>query len=427
MPEIRPFRALRYNKSIVKDISKVIAPPYDIIPPKLQDELYKKHPNNVIRLILGKIKKTDDAGDNRYNRAAKFLNEWIEDGILVREKKPAIYIYTQRYKYGGKVINRFGFMARLGLDLGKKMKILPHEITLLAPKLDRLSLTRATKCNLSPIFVLYEDKGRKVGSVLRGFIGRNKPALDVDFQGVNNKVWVLDDPKLIKKIQKALGKRDVFIADGHHRYEVARMYAREVANKNIPASEKASSKYTIAYFVESEEKALTVLPAHRVAKDIGGLSKAEVIGRLEKFFIIEKAATLSKAMSRLGALSGGHAFGMYMGGSDFYILRLKDVKYSDDAIKDKPKDWKRLDVSILHLFVFQNVLGISDSDDNIDFFKSSDEAADLVKRGKFKIAFFMNPTKAWQVRRIAHIGERMPRKATYFYPKPVTGLVINKH
>jgi len=205
------------------------------------------------------------------------------------------------------------------------------------------------------------------------------------------------------------------------------MYAREVEKKDISASEKANSKYTIAYFVESDEKALTILPAHRVAKNIGSLSKAEVIGRLEKFFTIEKTGTLSKTMSRLGALSGGHAFGMYMGRDDFYVLLLKDVKYSDFAIKDKPKDWKRLDVSILHLFVLQNVLGISDSDDNIDFFKSPEDATDLVKRGKFKIAFFMNPTKAWQIKRIAHIGERMPRKATYFYPKPVTGLVINRH
>jgi len=427
VPKIRPFRALRYNTKAVKDISKVVAPPYDIIPPKLQEELYRRHPNNIVRLILGKIKKTDNARDNRYNRAAKLLDEWVEKGILVPDKKPAIYIYTQRYKYGDKTIDRFGFISRLGLDLGKKTKILPHENTLLAPKLDRLNLTRATKCNLSPIFVLYEDKGRKIASVLRSFISRNKPAINVDFQDVNNKVWVLDDPKSIKKVEKALSKSDVFIADGHHRYEVARMYAREVAGKNIPASEKASSKYTIAYFVESEERALTVLPAHRVVKDTGGLSKAEVIHRLEKFFTIEKMTTLSRAMSRLEVLSGSHAFGMYMGDGDLYILRLKDVKYSDKAIKDKPKDWKRLDVSILHLFIFQNVLGVSDSDDNIDFFKSPEEAYRLVKDGKYKIAFFMNPTKAWQVRRIAHIGERMPRKATYFYPKPVTGLVINKH
>jgi len=412
---------------VVKDISKVVAPPYDIIPPKLQNELYGRHPNNIVRLILGKIKKADTAKDNRYNRARSLLDKWTREGVLVREGKPALYVYTQRYIYRGKTIDRLGFIGRMGLDLGNKTKILPHENTLLAPKLDRLNLTRATKCNLSPIFVLYEDEPRRVGPVLRRFISGKRPAIDVNFEGVNNKVWVMDDPDSIKKVEKALGKSDVFIADGHHRYEVARMYAREVEKKKVPASEKASSKYTIAYFVESEEKALTILPAHRAAKDIGALSKAEAIRRLEKFFTIEKTATLPKTMSRLEALSGSHAFGMYMGGSDFYILRLKDVKYSDNVIKDKPKDWKRLDVSILHLFIFQNVLGISDSDDNIDFFKSPEETYRSVRRGKFKIAFFLNPTKAWQVRRIAHIGECMPRKATYFYPKPLSGLVINRH
>lgn len=427
MPKIRPFRALRYNRDIIRDISRVVAPPYDIIPPKLQNELYAKHPANVIRLILGKVKKTDNAKDNRYTRAAGILREWIDKGILIQDKKPAIYIYTQRYIYGGKTIDRFGFISRIGLDLGRKTKIKPHENTLLAPKLDRLSLTRATKCNLSPIFVLYEDKGRKVRSVLRSFISKNKPAIDVNFQDVNNKVWVMDDPALIKKVEKVLGRSDVFIADGHHRYEVARMYAREIEKKKVPASEKENSKYTMAYFVESEEKSLTVLPAHRAVKDMGGLSKADAIKKLEKYFAIEKTGTLSKTMSRLKFLSGGHAFGMYTGGGDFYILRLRDVKYSDDAIKDKPLDWKRLDVSILHLFIFQDILGISDSDDNIDFFKSPADTVSAVRSGKFKIAFFLNPTKAWQVRRIAHIGERMPRKATYFYPKPVSGLVINRH
>lgn len=427
MPKIEPFNALRYSGRAVGDIAKVVAPPYDIIPSKLQDELYKKHPNNIVRLILGRIKKTDSARDNRYTRASCLLSDWIKKGILVRDKKPAIYIYTQRYKYGGRAIDRLGFIARMGLDLGKKTKILPHENTLLAPKLDRLSLIRATKCNLSPVFVLYEDKGRRVSSVLRGFMAKNKPDIDVNFQGVNNKVWVLDDPKSIKRITGALGRSDVFIADGHHRYEVARMYAKEIAKKNAPASEKASSKYTIAYFVESEEKALTILPTHRAVRDIGSLSKVGVIKRLEKFFKIEKAGTLSRALSRLESLSSSHAFGMYMGGDYFYTLLLKNIRYSDDAIKDKPKDWKRLDVSILHLFIFRDILGISDSDDNIDFFKSPEDAALAVRSGGFKMAFFLNPTKARQVRRIARIGERMPRKSTYFYPKPVSGLVINKH
>ncbi len=310
MPKIRPFKAVRYNKSLIKDLSRVIAPPYDIIPPKLQDELYRKHENNIVRLILGKIKRSDNAHDNRYTRAAALLKSWLKTGVLIQDKKPAIYIYTQSYRHGGGKINRFGFMARMGLDLGRKTKILPHENTLLAPKLDRLSLTRATKSNLSPIFVLYEDKGKKVGSALRSFISGKRPAIDVNFEGVNNKVWVLDEPKLIKRIEKLLGKDDVFIADGHHRYEVARMYAREIGKKDVPAPEKESAKYTIAYFVESDERSLTILPTHRAAKDIEGLSRGEALSRLEEFFTVQKASSLSNMMSKLGKLSGEHAFGI---------------------------------------------------------------------------------------------------------------------
>jgi uncharacterized protein (DUF1015 family) len=355
------------------------------------------------------------------------MNEWLRRGILIRDERPAIYIYFQNYKYAGRSIQRVGFISRMGLDLGRKTKILPHENTLLAPKLDRLELTRATKSNLSPIFVLYEDAMGKVGKILRNFAAKNRPIINVNFEGVNNKLWKMDDAALIARIQKLLGDSNVFIADGHHRYEVSRMYAREIQKKNVTASERADSKYTIAYFVESRESALTILPAHRVAKDIGGLTAQEMLDRIGRFFVIEKLPDLKRMMARLGNLNRDHVFGMYPGGKDFYILRLKDLRYSDDAIKDKPVDWKRLDVSILHLFIFQKVLGISDSDDNIEFFKSPEEAADVVRKRHFTAAFFLNPTKAWQVRRIAHIGQRMPRKATYFYPKPISGLVINKH
>lgn len=427
MPKIRPFNAVRYNQDKIKDLSKVVAPPYDVISPREQNELYKKDANNIVRIILGKIRKTDSAGDNRYTRAAFSFKKWLASGVLVRDRKPSIYIYAQKYKYNGKTINRIGFISLIGLDLGKEIKILPHENTLAAPKTDRLNLTRATGANLSPIFVLYEDRSRKVASIMRDFISANDPAIDVDSEGVNHKVWILEDPRDIKIIEDVLSSTDVFIADGHHRYEVARMYAHEIQKKKAPAERLASSKYTIAYFVESDEKMLTVFPAHRAIKNTDELSGPDMLAKLRAYFSVKKISGLKKMMSGLDALKEYHAFGMYAGGKDFYILTLKDIRISDSAIKGKPKEWKRLDVSILHQFIMKNVLGISDDDDNVEFFKSPEEACGLVRRGNFKVVFFLNPTKARQVREIAGIGERMPRKATYFYPKPLSGLVINKH
>ncbi|MDD5437238.1 MAG: DUF1015 family protein, partial [Candidatus Omnitrophica bacterium] len=255
--------------------------------------------------------------------------------------------------------------------------------------------------------------------MLKGFRAVNKPVIDVMQEGVRHMVWRLDDPRVIKAIQARMEGGNLFIADGHHRYEVAKMYAKEART--------SKSRYMMVYFVEADEKMLTVLPAHRLIKDLGNIEKGDIIEELSPFFHIEKSPGLNKMLLRLGKLSSGHAFGMYLGKGKFYILKLKDVKTSDRAIKDKPKDWKRLDVAILHLFIFQNVLGISDTDENIEFFKSAAETVRCVDAGKFKAAFFLNPTKVSQVKRIAKLGERMPRKATYFYPKQLSGLVINKH
>ena len=182
----------------------------------------------------------------------------------------------------------------------------------------------------------------------------------------------------------------------------------------------------MVYFVEADEKMLAILPAHRLIKKLGTIKKDGIINKLNKFFHIERAPGLNTMMSRLRALAGRHAFGIYLGGGKFYILRLKDIAASDKVIKNKPKEWKRLDVSILHLFIFQHVLGIRDVDENIEFVKDPLETARCVDSGKFRAAFFLNPAKVSQVKRIAGLGERMPRKTTYFYPKPLSGLVINK-
>ena len=417
MPRIKPFKAIRYDVEKVKDLSLVVAPPYDVIPAKMQDELYRKNAHNVVRLILNKITPKDTAGDNRYTRSKKFFDRWLAEGALRRDERDSLYIYSQKYKRGNKEMEQVGFIGLMALKIGGKKKILPHENTLAAPKKDRLNLMRKVRANLSPIFILHDDKS--VTKMLKEFRAANKPVIDLSWEDVRHMVWRLDEPRIIRAIQARMEEGNLFIADGHHRYEVAKMYSKEVRTKE--------SKYMMVYFVEADEKMLTVLPAHRLIKDLGNIKKDGIIEKLSAFFYIEKASGLKNMFSRLAKLSSGHAFGMYLGKGKFYILKLKDISESDRAIKDKPKAWKRLDVSILHLFVFQRVLGISDSDDNIEFFKDADETVSAVDAGKFKAAFFLNPTKVSEVKRIAKLGSRMPRKATYFYPKQLSGLVINKH
>lgn len=425
MPKIIPFKGVRYNQEKIGKMSLVVAPPYDIIPPKMQDVLYKAHPKNVVRLILNKITPSDTETDNRYIRAKKFFEEWLKENILVHDARPAFYIYVQEYKHNGKAKEQAGFVGLMELDM-KGDKVLAHENTLAAPKQDRLKLMKETHANLSPIFILYDDKARKIASEMDKFRAKNKPVIDVKFEGVRNIVWRLDDASAVKKIERIMSAKKVFIADGHHRYETSRMYAREIEGSDLAQHFKDNSKYLMVYFVESDERALTVLPTHRMVKDIGALTIGDIKSRLGENFTIKKFSSLKSMMSALEK-GGSHSFGMYARKDGFYILKLKDIKEVDALVKDRPRVWRRLDVSILHLFIFKNILGISDSDDNIEFSKDSKEAAEFVDKGKCKIAFFLNPATPGEVKEIAAIGERMPRKATYFYPKPLSGLVINKH
>jgi Uncharacterized conserved protein len=406
-------------------MSKVVAPPYDIIPPDMQDELYRLHENNVVRLILGKIKDGDTDTNNRYTRAATDFRYWLKKNILIEDGTPAIYIYTQTYKYDGKTIDRIGFISLMELDLEDK-KVLPHEKTLKAPKEDRLRLMREVKANLSPIFMLYEDAKHVVNNVLKSYSKKTDPFIDVTIDSVRHRVWALTDKDAIKKIEGVMGKKDIFIADGHHRYETSKNFARELIDQSVPQSLIDDSKFFMAYFVELEEKSLLIMPTHRLIKDAAGLSEEDIIEKLSEYFKVEKLASGVKLLARLGELRSSHAFGVYLGGAGYYVVELKDFKKIEALMGSGSADWKSLDVSILHLFVLKHILGISDEDDNIEFVKDPGDAFKEINKGGFKIAFLLNPTKVKQVKKVAEHGEKMPRKATYFYPKPLSGLVIRK-
>lgn len=407
-------------------MDKVVAPPYDVISPKMQGTLYKKHANNIVRIDFGRVKSTDNEIDNRYKRAKSFFESWLNENILIEDKDPAIYIYSQKYKYGGKSIERVGFMGLMKLELGDGKTVLPHENTLKAPKIDRLDLMRSVPANLSPVFMLYEDDRHAISGMLKNFSKRTKPFIDIGIDNVRHKVWKLTEADAIEKIEKFMLKKDIFIADGHHRYETAVNYANEIEKSSSPQELKDNSKYLMAYFCEIDDKTLSILPTHRLIKDVRGLDKENILKKLDRFFIMQKAPSIKKLLTGLSASRNAHTFGMYLGKNLFYIIRLKKDNMAEDYMGKKSRDWKNLDVAILHLFIIQNVLALCDEDDNIEFIKSAEEAANLVKKGKYKIAFFLNPTLVTQVKKVAQAGEKMPRKATYFYPKPISGLVINK-
>ncbi|MFA5147479.1 MAG: DUF1015 domain-containing protein [Candidatus Omnitrophota bacterium] len=427
MATVKPFKGIIYNKGKVGKVEKVIAPPYDVIPKEMQASLYRRDPHNVVRLILGKIYPGDTSRNNRYTRAKRSFDSWLKGGVMVRDEADSLYIYSQTYRYGGRRFERTGFMGLMGLDGGKgKDSVLSHENTLRAPKVDRLSLIRSIKANLSPIFVLYEDGRHAIVNILKRHCRAKRPLIDLYYDDVRHRMWRLDDARDIKRIEALMRPKDIFIADGHHRYEVARAYSAEVQRRGAGDELKKNSKSMMVYFVESDERMLTILPAHRLVKDIGALKEGDILQRVERSFFVQKMRSMKVLMGALERSGGAHAFGMYTGKGRFYLLKLKSVAYSDRVIRENSDTWKRLDVTILHLFLMQHVLGIRDEDDNVEFVKDPGELPGLVDKRRFKIAFFLNPTMVSQVKRIARMGERMPRKATYFYPKPLSGLVINK-
>jgi uncharacterized protein (DUF1015 family) len=435
MPNIEPFRGVLYNPKNIK-ISKVVAPPYDVIPPDMQNALYREDKHNIIRIILGKEEIGDSDLNNKYTRAAQFFNNWLKEKVLVQDETPAVYIYSQEYLQGGRKKIGWGFLARMEIEDPKKNRVLPHENTFAKPKQDRLNLIRQVKANLSPVFTLFEDDHGKIERLLKN-IFRKKPLFDVKKDGVRNKFWRVDDKEIIKKIAAGMRDKDIFIADGHHRFEVARMYREEMQNKaqspkpKAQSSGKAGYNYVMMYFAPLDEKGLTILATHRLLKGID-IDVDELLGKLKEYFDIKTVKDEKQLFKKMSpAKKNEYVFGVCFKNRPFYLLKLKKGIDIDNVIKDnRSKEWKRLDVSILHGIIFDNIMDLQDKishEEGVVYTRDPNYAISEVKKGNCTAVFFLNPTKVDQVRDIAKIGDKMPHKSTYFYPKLLSGLVINKH
>ena len=434
MPQIEPFKGILYNFKKI-NIANIVAPPYDIISPHMQDDLYRIDEHNIIRLILGKEEPKDSARVNKYKRAVQFFKRWLKEKVLVQDKTPSIYVYGQEYFHETKRKKRIGFIARMKIEDPRESKVLPHEYTFAKPKEDRLNLIREVKANLSPIFTLFQDGDNKIRPILKSAL-KTKPVFDVEFEGVRHILWKLDKEALIKKIQALMGDKDIFIADGHHRYEVAVIYRDEMRNKTGQRStvhgprKNKGYDYVMIYFSPLNQEGLTILSTHRLVKGIN-IDIEELLEQLKVYFYIKTFKAANHLFQKMAsAKKGEYAFGMYSKNKIFYLLKLKENVPLVDVIKeDKSKEWKRLDVSVLHGLIFDNILDLREkvrNEECIVYTRDPDYAISEVDKGNCTLAFFLNPTRVSQVRAIAKIGDRMPHKSTYFYPKLLSGLVINK-
>lgn len=433
MAIIKPFKGLRYNQDIIKDISSVVTPPYDVISPQEQERYYHLHPNNIIRLDFGKDLHGDTEKVNKYTRAAEFLNNWEKSGILKQEDSPAIYIYDQECLSENKRIVRRGFIALVKLEPFENGYIYPHEQTLPGPKEDRLKLTKSCQANLSSIFALFQDENNEVDNYLSG-ITPKKPDIDfTDNSGVKNKLWVIKEANVINNLVNFMKEKPLFIADGHHRYETSLAYKEQMRKENGRLSGDLPLDYVMMVCVSMNNPGLQILPAHRLVRNIKDYNFNRILKSLKASFTVEligKACRVEEFMSRLNNGAENHTFVMYIGKEDaYYKLLLNNEKLLDTVFANDHPEWRHLDAGILHSIIIHKILGIHSTDvtlkDYVKYVKEETEAISLVKSGQYQLAFFLRPTRIEQVKKIAMARKVMPPKSTYFYPKLVTGIVIN--
>jgi uncharacterized protein (DUF1015 family) len=432
MVEVAPFKGIQYNKAKIKDLTAVMSPPYDIIPERLQQELYNKHPYNFVRLILNKIEPTDTDTNNRYTRAATLFSQWQKEAILTPSTTPAIYPYRVDYTVKKEKKTMHGFFILLKLDPDYKT-VKAHEKTLSKPKADRLNLMRTTDANLEPIQLMYMDNEDKIRKTLENGLGT--PQISVKgYDGFTHNLWKLDDPAAITTIQTALNDKILFIADGHHRYQTACNFAAEIREKTKNNDPDAPFNYIMIVLCNMFDPGLSILPTHRLIT-MQGVDFDQLKGRLEKYFTIEKIpVTGTKNFEALGKkimaaieTTDKHKFAMYTKDA-YWILTLKDAKVMDKLAADKSKTWRDLDVSILHKLILEELLGINEKnlEDHVKYTRVDAEALQLVDEGKYNFSFLINATKIDQLKAIADAHEVMPQKSTYFLPKMLSGLVMYK-
>jgi uncharacterized protein (DUF1015 family) len=439
MAKIVPFRGIIYNQGKAGAIDTLVCPPYDIISPAEQQKLYRKSPYNVIRLEYGLTSPADGDEDNRYTRAAAVLEEWTRSQVLQEVREPAFFIYEMEYKSGKGVKRLRGIICLVRLEDYNSGIIKPHETTLSGPKTDRMNLLRSCKATFSQIFSLFSDAPGNVAGILAKVT--RTPEMEVKHSDrVIHRIWSLNDKNDIASITRELADKHIFIADGHHRYDTALNYRNERRKAAGSFSGEEGFNYVAMFLAPLEDPALMILPAHRALFNLTDFNAQKFEDDLNKYFNIERIDFDKRSESKdlltvLDTMAHradhAHVFGMRVKGEhSYYLLTLRNEADMDVLLPAKSPAYRMLDVSILHHLIIDKLLGIKMETHkqglNIEYIKDAGEADMRVHDNAAEIVFFMNPTKVQEVKDVATAGERMPQKATYFYPKLLTGLVMHK-
>jgi uncharacterized protein (DUF1015 family) len=414
MADLQPLLTLRYEPRVAGSLEDVIAPPYDVIDDELRARLAARSPYNVVHVDL----------PPSYPEAAATMNSWRREGALVQEEEPAVWVLRQDYAApDGQRRTRTGVLARVRVDDYGPGRIRPHERTHPGPKEDRLQLTRATRANLSPIFSLFGDPDGGAGRAMAQIAATDPFATATDLDGTENTLWRATDEDLVAELQMALADAELLIADGHHRYETARVYAEEVGGEG-------PHQYVLMLLCSLSDPGLLVFPTHRLLTGLKDdtVKQLAIRDALMSDFEIEELDSSNQLEPAHS--NGSVAFG-YMD-SFFrkpYRVTLKDQSIADRALEGMPEPYRRLDTAVLEALLLRGALKMSEDDIShlrgLDYSKDLADAIDAVETGRADVGFFMRATPVEQVQEVAEAGESMPPKSTYFYPKVPTGLVFN--
>ncbi len=439
MPHIKAFRGLRYNLARVGSLSDVVAPPYDVVDGSLQARLYANSPHNFIRLELTKPEPGDTDPNAVYHRAATLYRQWQREGVLQPEPDPAIYVYHQIFDYAGKTFTRRGFMARIKLVRFGEGNIYPHEQTHAKAKDDRLRLTRACQANLSQIFGLYPDPENAAQSLLENYVAGQAALECHDHLGVTHRLWPVSDVNLINQVAAIVDDKSMFVADGHHRYETACNYRDELAaaaGGNLPEDHPAQS--VLSMLISMDDPGLIVLPTHRLIHGCEAIDSGQLRSRVGDYFDCESvgngpqcAGQVWKHIDDIGEQS---VFGIYTAKDQTWTLlsaKASAAQRMRAIAPNQSDDWRSLGVAILHQMIFEDLLGLHEKDlPKPTYVHLVDEVVaglqgQLEGNLNYPLAALVMPASVNDIRAVSLHNERMPAKSTYFYPKLLSGLVVN--
>ena len=432
MATVLPFRGLRYSTTNPLDLAMITAPPYDCIDTEMQQSLYDSHPHNIVRLILGKTSSKDTPADNRYTRAAAEVKAWQEKNVLMREKHSALYLYEQEFTVAGRTRVRRGFVCRVGLEEFGSGSIFPHEKTFPKHVQDRFELLKASRVNMSQVCALYPDDTNEVMSIFDRLPLASPDLQVVDANGVVNRMWVVTNESAAAEVTSLMQRRPLFIADGHHRYTTALAYRRWLQEQGQHVSDHHPANFTSMMCISMSDPGLEIMPTHRVLENLPQVNAEQIQKILEPYFTWERftgaEATSSRMHEHLVATPETD-FGFYLrDDQDAYLATLKSGDIMKKLAPQQSAHWQQLDVAVLHCLVFDKLF--SEAFGGMDkisirYLHEDGEAFDAVHEQGATMAILVKAPTMEQVRLIAAGGEVMPQKSTYFYPKLLSGLVMN--